>query len=483
MFLKYIASCMLIIIVICVVSGESILCDTCTCKNFIINCTENGLMNILDLCDHTEVVKSATLMHFDYNGIQRVKQLPPSKVRYLSLRQNKINKIDEMAFLNLKLLLELDLSYNSLTAESLSPDIFKINNEDTSKPGSLIHLRLDYNNIHSLLPHTFKELSNLVSLTLAGNPLKVIDRPTSFALSSLPMLKVLNLSNTSLHELPDHLLHTPRFLEILNLSNNEFIQIPQGLDEAHALRRLDFSSNPVKSILSFPKMASLKVLHLSHMPELNNIGPRAFNLLNVLEEFHCTHNDKLKSIDSTIFSYKLNDGSEGELWPRIVKLDLSYNALGYLDSGLLNRWDTLEELNLQGNKWICDCENQWLVSTLAPMVESRHPEFLKDFTCQEPIEMSGISIRDLDHRHYHMRCLDFYNNRPERDGILLIGILIGVILTVPFTMGIMMCCAKRKSSLSYYHRIFNQNKAPYAHDYQLRETSVYQPTSIITEGY
>lgn len=68
--------------------------------------------------------------------------------------------------------------------------VLQINNEDTSKLGSLIHLRLDYNNIHSLLPHTFKELSNLVSLTLAGNPLKVIDRPTSFALSSLPMLKV-----------------------------------------------------------------------------------------------------------------------------------------------------------------------------------------------------------------------------------------------------------------------------------------------------
>lgn len=89
-------------------------------------------------------------------------------------------------------------------------------------------------------------------------------------------------------------------------------------------------------------------------------------------------------------------------------------------------------------------------------------------SCQEPVEMSGISILDLDHRHYHMRCLDFYNNRPERDGILLIGILIGVILTIPFTMGIMMCCAKRKNSLSYYHRIFNQNKTPYAYDYQLR---------------
>jgi len=68
-----------------------------------------------------------------------------------------------------------------------------------------------------------------------------------------------------------------------------------------------------------------------------------------------------------------------------------------------------------------------------------------------------------------MRCLDYYNNRPERDGILLIGILIGVILAIPITMGIMMCYSKRKSSLSYYHRIFNNAKTgTHPFDYQLR---------------
>jgi len=67
-------------------------------------------------------------------------------------------------------------------------------------------------------------------------------------------------------------------------------------------------------------MPSLKILHLSYMPELKNIGPHAFNFLNNLEEFHCTHNHKLKSIDPMAFSYKLNDGSEGELWPHMIKV-------------------------------------------------------------------------------------------------------------------------------------------------------------------
>lgn len=62
------------------------------------------------------------------------------------------------------------------------------------------------------------------------------------------------------------------------------------------------------------------MLHLSHMPELKNIGPQAFGLLKGLEEFHCAHNNKLKSIEPTAFSLKLSDGSEGELWPPIIKV-------------------------------------------------------------------------------------------------------------------------------------------------------------------
>lgn len=71
-------------------------------------------------------------------------------------------------------------------------------------------------------------------------------------------------------------------------------------------------------------MKSLKILHLSHMPELYAIGLHAFGHLNNLEEFHCTYNNKLTSIDSNAFTYKLNDGSEGELWSPIVKVRVTY---------------------------------------------------------------------------------------------------------------------------------------------------------------
>lgn len=67
-------------------------------------------------------------------------------------------------------------------------------------------------------------------------------------------------------------------------------------------------------------MPSLRILHVSYMPELKTIGPRAFSLLPNLYEFYCTHNYKLESIDPTVFSYKSNDESKSESWPDIVKV-------------------------------------------------------------------------------------------------------------------------------------------------------------------
>lgn len=51
------------------------------------------------------------------------------------------------------------------------------------------------------------------------------------------------------------------------------------------------------------------------------------------------------------------------MWPPLKKLDLSDNALRYLPQQLVARWDWLEKLDLMNNKWSCDCNNQYLVSS------------------------------------------------------------------------------------------------------------------------
>lgn len=39
--------------------------------------------------------------------------------------------------------------------------------------------------------------------------------------------------------------------------------------------------------------------------------------------------------------------------------------------------------------------------------------------------MRGETLITIEEKHSEMRCLDKYGNRPERDGALLIGILVG----------------------------------------------------------
>lgn len=45
--------------------------------------------------------------------------------------------------------------------------------------------------------------------------------------------------------------------------------------------------------------------------------------------------------------------------------------------------------------------------------------------CREPDEMAGKSFHEIFKNGIQMRCLDYYGRHPERDGPILIGILIG----------------------------------------------------------
>lgn len=131
MFLNFyrlikIITCFLIIVVSCAIGGENLVCDVCICAYSQVNCTETITNEELDLSDHSEVLYNKTLMHFNKNNIIIVKQLPRSKVKYLSFRHNKISKINNYAFSNLMYLVELDLSYNYLSSENLNPEVFKV---------------------------------------------------------------------------------------------------------------------------------------------------------------------------------------------------------------------------------------------------------------------------------------------------------------------------------------------------------------------
>ncbi|XP_046662575.1 leucine-rich repeat neuronal protein 1-like isoform X2 [Homalodisca vitripennis] len=451
-----------ILITVCVLVGfmaftEADLCHKCICDNEHLDCSFIALEDHFN--DSDWAGSTHTIISFDHNNIIHLKAFPKLPVTKLSITHNMIVKIDPACFKELENLTELDLGHNHLTSEQLVPAVFQGHYApETYEPlRNLRVLKLSANALHTLDADLFEHMPQLEHLSLDSNPLRIIDRQTMVALTSISFLKELDLSSTSLKEFPPHLLHTPRFLEVLNLSSNLFTSPPESLEDSHFLKQLHIDENPIVNISKFPNLPYLEVLSMSWMPDLVEIGPEAMNDLVSLQEFYCSHNPKLEKINATAFSKSAVSSPGGQTWPPIKKITLNNNNLGFLDFELLGHWDRLDTVDIQNNPWVCECHNQWLVSTLVPMMEKLNStqHMVAGIVCHWPEQMRGQSVAELDHRSYHMRCLDAYDHHPEKDGTLLIGILIGVILAVPLTALVFISYRRHlRTTAAQYHRAF-----------------------------
>ena len=56
-------------------------------------------------------------------------------------------------------------------------------------------------------------------------------------------------------------------------------------------------------------------------------------------------------------------------------------------------------------------------------------EKVNELKCNSPPEHFGENLTSLANRK--LRCLDIYKARPERDAAILVGMLIGLLLTIP----------------------------------------------------
>ncbi|OWR47952.1 leucine-rich transmembrane protein, partial [Danaus plexippus plexippus] len=299
--------------------------------------------------------------------------------------------------------------------------------EEFEPLSSMRTLSLAYNDLHSLNQDLFEHLPELTELDLSGNPLTTIDHVTLIAISSLPMLKVLRMRSCDLTEVPEKFLHTPRFLEHLDLSDNKLTAVPQELEETKNLLFLNLNQNPIVELDAtsekypgFPRLRKLQELHMCNMKRLTRIGAGALAGLENIQRLHISFNPKLRVVDPKALA-RPDDIGETYDWPIVKELYLQSNNLSEIDSQLVSRWDLLDKVDVSNNPFLCDCTTQWMVDI-----------------CNEPVEMKGYTFYHLNAGHRTLRCLDKYGHRPERDGAMLLGTLIGVLLAVPIMFGIMM---------------------------------------------
>ncbi|XP_051539374.1 relaxin receptor 2-like isoform X2 [Myxocyprinus asiaticus] len=243
------------------------------------------------VCMKTEVECVDVNLHFV--------PLLSSNVTWLSLKNNKIRKLDDYIFSKYTQLQRLFLQNN--TIQTVSTRAF-------SGLFRLGRLFLSKNYITYLGPGVFRDLHELQWLVIDHNPLKNISRNTFIGLKSMTFLSMVN---TSLMWLPDSSLcqHMPLLswldfaenhvellnystlmtcaeLTVLSLHDNKIRTLPENtFHSLGALVELDLSCNRISDLSknTFRSLKSLRKLNISHNPSLH---------------IHASHFDHLVHLES-----------------------------------------------------------------------------------------------------------------------------------------------------------------------------------------
>ncbi|XP_074840092.1 lumican [Carettochelys insculpta] len=210
-------------------------------------------------------------MYCDDLKLKSIPIVPPG-IKYLYLRSNMIDGIEENAFDNVTDLEWLILDHNRLENSKIKGRVF-------SKLKSLKKLHINFNNLTEAvgpLPNTLDDLQ------LSHNRITRISPNT---LEGLVNLTVLHLQNNQLKtDSVSGAFKGLKSLLYLDLSFNQLTKLPKGLP--HALLMLYFDNNLITNIPDeyFQGLKSLQYLRLSHN-RLTDAGipGNVFNISSLVE--------------------------------------------------------------------------------------------------------------------------------------------------------------------------------------------------------
>lgn len=165
---------------------------------------------------------------------------------------------------------KLDLSHNQISGE-ISPAAAVLT--------QLTRIDLSDNNFTGDPTNTLSSLVLLEDLSLGYNHFET-NQLNAF-LQNFPKLKVLNLANFGLTQIPNNVA-TLSHLESLNLSNNPISANFSSLQPLSSLRNLDFSGTQLTAIPSaFSSLTQLTSLNLSHNLFSNNYSAPLASLTKI----------------------------------------------------------------------------------------------------------------------------------------------------------------------------------------------------------
>ncbi|XP_076298079.1 uncharacterized protein LOC143217556 [Lasioglossum baleicum] len=172
-----------------------------------------------------------SLMQIERKAFGNLKRLET-----LLLHRNSLTNLQKGTFAELESLKDLNLAWNKF--QSIAKDTF------ADLPESLDFLHVDFNEISSLDPGSFKNVPRF-TLSLTGNRISSIPAGTF----DLPTLRDLHLNNNSLTTIDGDSYEGLPQLKRLWLTDNRIAEIPRGsCKNLGSLNVLDISKNPFEKL-------------------------------------------------------------------------------------------------------------------------------------------------------------------------------------------------------------------------------------------
>ncbi|OCT74125.1 TLR4 interactor with leucine rich repeats [Xenopus laevis] len=376
--------------------------EPCDCQHLQhILCSNRGLISVPR---SSHILSSSGTKTYSLGGnfisnISALDFVQFPQLQRLDLQYNQICSIHLKAFENLSQLEELYLGNNllaTLAPGALAPlrklkvlnvngnRLHNISRASFSNLAALIKLRLDGNDIQNLQGSPFSALSNLLYLHLENNKITNISKN---AFTGLGKLRLLSLSGN-----PQNFLRQPTFLPLRSLSTltmagNQLQQLGSSMfNGLQKLSRLILSSNQI-SVIQTKTFLGLDLLQELHLDgnKLLQLPEGVLVPLHNLEMLNLSHN-AISHLPPEMFKGLM----------RLRVLDLQHNMLKYLSGQTFAGNPTLYRLQLDGNRWSCDCHlldlKHWILGTL----HSRSRMLTVFVQCWEPLKVAGKYLDYLE---------------------------------------------------------------------------------------
>ncbi|XP_037077759.1 peroxidasin-like, partial [Pollicipes pollicipes] len=174
----------------------------------------------------------------------------------------------------------------------------------------------------------------------------------------------------------------PASTTILDLRFNEIEHLPPGsFLRMRNLNTLLLNNNKIGQLNkgTFAGLDDLRYLYM-YKNRIRHIDSEAFHDMPKLEQLYL-HYNYIEDVSAETFSN-----------PTVHRAFLHNNKLQRIPYGAFSNLTSLKRLRLDSNALICDCRMLWL----AHMLKEHASRSVASATCQEPAELNGRSIADIE---------------------------------------------------------------------------------------